>query len=168
MMKRVFVLMTAAALMLSLSACGKQESGNAPKGGAPGGAPDQKLALPKKGEEAKVNVPPDVKGKWKAVKLRVEDKSKKSVTELMINIGAEAKIPGSDLTVKAVEYLPSFVMQGMNISSASNDPQNPAAQVVITEKGQEVFKGWLFGRYPETHAFTHPKFSVTLVEGVKS
>jgi hypothetical protein len=113
-----------------------------------------------------VEVPEAIKGKWKAVVLVVEDKEKKSFKEHTVNIGEKFKVPGSDLTVVVKEFFPSFVMQGSSITSTSNEPTNPAAQVEVSEGGSLVFSGWLFARYPTTHAFSHPKYAITLKEGV--
>ena len=170
MFKKLALLAVSGMLAVSLSACGKQEQEKpGDKGPAGQGAPgENKLALPQKGQEATVNIPADVKGKWKAIKITVEDKEKKGKKELTVNLGSEADLPGTDLKLKAVEFVPSFVMQGLNITSASNEANNPAAKVVITEGGKEVFKGWLFQKFPTTHAFSHPKYSVTLDGGVQS
>jgi hypothetical protein len=32
------------------------------------------------------------------------------------------------------------------------------------EGGKEIFKGWLFVRFPEAHPFEHPKYALRLVE----
>ncbi len=163
MLKKLATLVMGAALAVSISACGKQEQKPAAGQQQPEGP---KLALPQKGQEAVVTLPPDVKGKWKGIKVAVEDKKTKSKKELTINLGEEQKVAGTKLSIKAVEFVPSFVMQGLNITSASNDAANPAAKVVISEDGKEVFKGWLFQKFPTTHAFTHPDYSVTLTGGV--
>ena len=120
------------------------------------------LALPQKGQEATVSLPAEVKGKWKSIKITVEDKNKKSKKDYTIAVGAGQDIPGSKLNVKVLEFVPSFVMQGLNITSASAEPNNPAAKVVISDGGKEVFKGWLFQKFPTTHAFSHPEYAVTL------
>jgi len=164
MLKKLATFVMGAALVVSVSACGKQEQKAPAAGQQPEGGP--KLALPQKGQEATVELPADVKGKWKAIKVEVEDKKTKSKKEVTIKLGEEMKIPGSSLSVKAVEFVPSFVMQGLNITSASNEAANPAAKVIITENGKEVFKGWLFQKFPTTHAFTHPDFGVVLTGGV--
>ena len=101
------------------------------------------------------------------VTLVITDKEKKSAKDYFAGMGDKLKVPGSDLTVEVKEYFPSFVMQGSNITSSSNEPNNPAAQVVVSEGGAEIFSGWLFARYPTTHAFAHPRFAITLKEGVK-
>ncbi len=160
MFKKLTVLCVAGVLAVSLSACGKQDKEQATP--APGAAGQTKLALPQKGQQATVTIPPDVKGKWKAIKITVEDKKAKSKKDYTIKLGESMEIPGSKLNVKAVEFVPSFVMQGLNITSASNEPTNPAAKVVVTEGGKEVFSGWLFQKFPTTHAFTHPDYAITL------
>ena len=163
MLKKFAVLAMGAALAVSISACGKQEQ---PPAGQQQPSASPNLALPQKGQEATVTLPPDVKGKWKAIKVSVTDKKTQATKELTVKLGEEQKIPGSKLSIKAVEFLPSFVMQGLNITSASNEPANPAAQVIITEDGKEIFKGWLFLKFPTTHAFQHPEYSVVLTGGV--
>jgi hypothetical protein len=167
MLKKISVLVAAGAFVFSLSACGKQEQAKQPE--APAAKPaGPALALPQKGQEATVTVPADVKSKWKAIKVTVEDKKKKSKKEYEIKVGDSMDIPGTKLSVKAVEFVPSFVMQGLNITSSSAEPTNPAAKVVITDGGKEVFKGWLFQKFPTTHAFTHPDYAVTLTGWVQS
>lgn len=165
MLKKVLVFGMAVVFALSLSACGKQEKAEQP---APGAEGQGNLAIPQKGQEAVVQVPEEVKKAWKGIKLQVVNKTDNSTKEFTVDLGKEANVPGTKLTVKAVEFLPSFVMQGLNITSASNTADNPAAKVVITEAGNEVFKGWLFQKFPETHAFSHPQYSVTLVQGISA
>ena len=115
-----------------------------------------------------VVVPDSVKGKWKAVKISVADKNSRSRKIYTIAIGSEFKLPGSDLTLKVENFLPHFVMEGTTITSQSNEPVNPAAQLGITEKGREIYKGWLFMFYPTTHPFQHPQYGFTLVDYVST
>jgi hypothetical protein len=55
-------------------------------------------------------------------------------------------------------------MDGTTLTSQSNEPKNPAAQVRIYENNAEIFKGWLFSLYPTTHALQHPRYGFTLVD----
>lgn len=158
---RKFLLTAIAILSMAfLFACGGEkqqpEKSAAPQGGQ---------AIPPVGKPV-VEVPDAVKGKWKGVVLAIEDKEKKTSKEHRVNIGEKFKVPGSDITVMVKEFFPSFVMQGSNITSASNEPNNPAAQVVVAEGGSEIFNGWLFAKYPTTHAFSHPKYAIILKEGI--
>jgi len=44
--------------------------------------------------------------------------------------------------------------------------RNPAARIAVVEKGNEIFAGWIFTRFPDVHPFQHPRFSLTLEGGV--
>ncbi len=117
--------------------------------------------------ELKVAVPDNVKGKWKAVTLIVEDKSTKKRQEFTVNLHSDLKIPNSALKVVIGDFLPEFRMGADAITSASNEPNNPAVKVKVYEGDKEIFKGWLYSRFPTIHPFEHPKFSLTLKEGIK-
>ena len=58
-------------------------------------------------------------------------------------------------------------MAADQITSRSNNPENPAAQIEVFQGGKEIFHGWLFAKYPAVHPLTHDKYGVTLLEGVK-
>jgi len=81
-----------------------------------------------------------------------------------VAIGSEVSIPNAGLSIRVENFLPHFVMEGTTLTSQSNEPKNPAAQIRIIEGGKEIFKGWLFSLYPTTHAFQHPKYGFTLVD----
>ena len=119
------------------------------------------------GPEKKVVVPPDVKAAWKAVKVEVEFKGKKAKKPFSIPLNSEFKVPDSDLTVKVGDFLPHFAMTADSITSNSNDLENPAARIEVLEKGNTVFKGWLFSKFPDIHPFQHDQYGVRLVEGEK-
>jgi len=159
-MRKTLLTFIAIFSMTFIFACGgdKQPSG---KSGIPQGG----QTIPPVGKPV-VEVPAAVKGKWKGVVLVIEDKEKKTSKEHAVNIGEKFKVPGSDITVTVREFFPSFVMQGSSITSTSNEPGNPAAQVIVSEGGSEIFNGWLFAKYPTTHAFSHPKYALTLKEGI--
>jgi hypothetical protein len=115
-------------------------------------------------KEAVVVVPASVQGKWKAVRIAVTDKTTSKETVYTVPIGSTLQIPGSNLSIMVGNFLPHFVMEGTTLTSQSNEPKNPAAQVRILENDKEIFKGWLFTLYPTTHAFQHPVYGFTLVD----
>lgn len=154
--KYLTVFAVAAPLALGIG-CKKKEE---PAVQAP---PAEEAPITVKKEDIKVMVPDAVKGKWKDIKIEVLDKQSNQKSTLTVPVGGEVAIPGSNLKIKAENFLPAFVMEGANITSASNDPKNPAAQIVVLENGKEIHKGWLFTLYPTTHPFEHPKYSLTLV-----
>jgi hypothetical protein len=114
-----------------------------------------------------IRVPDEVKGKWQAVKLRVEEKSGGKPPQVFtVKLGGQLGIPGSKLHVRVGEFLPALQVSGNEVTSASNNPTNPAVMVTVTEDGKETFKGWLFGKFPDMQPFEDPKYRITLVEGV--
>jgi hypothetical protein len=168
-MKRI-ALLTAALLMftLAISACKKKEPTPPPP--MPGqGMPGQPGAMPPMGggPEKKIVVPDAVKGSWKAVKIEVENKEKKSKKQFTIPLHSEFKVPDSDFVIKIGEFMPHFSMAADAITSSSNNPENPAAQIEVFQNQKEIFHGWLFAKFPAVHPFQHDKYGVTLVEGIK-
>lgn len=115
-------------------------------------------------KESVVVVPKSVKGKWKAVKIAVIDKETSKETVYSVAIGSELTIPNTNLAIKVDNFLPHFMMDGTTLTSQSNEPKNPAAQIRIMEGGKEIFKGWLFSLFPTTHAFQHPRYGFTLMD----
>jgi hypothetical protein len=57
-------------------------------------------------------------------------------------------------------------MTSQEITSSSTGEENPAARIAVAEKGNEIFAGWIFTRFPDVHPFQHPRFSLTLEGGV--
>ena len=158
MMKRIMLLALSVAAATMLFACGGSEQ-------PPAGGQNQQV---KPVGKTVVQVPDVIKGKWKAVVIVVEDKEKKENKEYTVGLGEKFTVPGSTMSVEVKDFFPSFVMEGSTITSSSNTTDNPAANVVVSEGGSEIFSGWLFAKYPTTHAFSHPKYSITLKAGVAS
>jgi hypothetical protein len=144
--------------LITVSGCGKKEE-KKPVEKAP---PAESSQVVKK--ETVVSVPPSVKKKWKAVRIGITDKTVNKEAIVSIDIGSTVEIQGTGLVITVDNFLPHFVMEGTTLTSQSNDPKNPAAQVRIVENGKEIFKGWLFTLYPTTHAFQHPKYGFGLVD----
>lgn len=140
-----------------------------PGQGMPPGMPGQPGGMHPAGSapEKKVVVPDAAKNSWKAVKIEVEYKEKKSKNKFDVPLKSEFKIPDSDLVVKTGDFLPHFAMGADSITSSSNNPENPAVQVEVFQGGKEIFHGWLFSKFPSVHPFQHDKFGVTLIEGIK-
>ncbi len=175
MVKKLAVLVLAVGLIVSFGAC-KQKSPE--KVVAPASVPANAPANPHGAAggpgvmvppgEMQVVVPENVKGKYASVKLVIEDKSTNKSSEAVVKLGSEYKVPNSDLTVKVGEFLPDFKMEGSLITSSSAEQNNPAVSIVVSEKGKEIFKGWLYSKFPAIHPFQHEKYGLTLKEGNKS
>jgi len=167
-------LLVAVLMMVALAGtgCKKKEPPPPPMPpqGAPGqpgmpGAPHGEAGAPP--VEKKIVVPDAVKSTWKSVKIEVEFKAKKSKKAFTIPLNSEFKIPDSDLTLKVGSFLPHFTMAADQITSGSNNLENPAAQIEVLQGGKEIFHGWLFSKYPAVHPFQNDKFGLVLLEGLK-
>lgn len=172
--------LTAAALLI-VGGCAKKEEPApeaAPKAAAPAGqveasaAHDTKAMPPghemggKTPPQRQIVVPDEVKKGWKAVVVEVTDREKNTTEDVTIGIGQTAKVGDLEITVEA--FLPSFSMGGGVITSKSNQTENPAARLVVKDKGVEVFAGWLFSMYPEAHPFQHERYALLLKDFVKA
>jgi hypothetical protein len=169
-MKKVLAGILAVGLAFSFAGCKKEEK----KPQLPAGHPSMEGGMPPMGGAApdmpkvdrKVVVPKEVTARWKAVRIAVEDKAAKSTKEYVIPVGGEQAVPNTNYTIKVLYFLPDFRMADKDITSASDKPNNPAAQVVVTEGGKEIAKAWLFAMNPGIHPFQHEKLGLTLAGGV--
>ena len=115
---------------------------------------------------APIVIPDAVKGKWKAVKLKVEDKKGQASKEYQVGLHSDFMVPDSKLTVKIGEFLPDLKIQGTTFTSDSNEPRNPAIHVIILDENKEVFNGWLFSLFPTIHPFRHDRYGITLKDAI--
>jgi hypothetical protein len=182
MKKQMLAVVCSLSLLIAAGACKKkeekppmpqtgmpgQEQGMPPgmQPGMPGGPQGQPNIVVPKGQKTIV-LPDSVKGKWKAVVLVVSDKKTNKQQEYTVNLNSDLNIPNSNLKVSVGEFLPDFRMEGLTITSTSNEPNNPAVGVKVFENGKEIFKGWLYAKFPTMHPFEHPNFSIVLKDGVK-
>jgi hypothetical protein len=167
MFKKMVAVVAVLVLAVSFGACKKKEERpQLPAGHPPmeGGMPQGMQNMPK--VERKVMVSKDVKAKWKAVKLAVEDKKAKTTKEYTVKVGSELSIPNTKMKVKVLNFLPDFKMTDKEFTSASAKPNMPAAQVVVSENGKEIWNNWLFSLQPGIHPFQHDAVGLLLVSGV--
>src|SRR4030066_748976 len=135
-------------------------------------SPQSPMQRPMTMGQTKLVVPDSVKGKWSAVKLVVQDKVTKESKEYTVNLNSDLKIPNSNLKIHVGEFFPDFKMSGINLTSASNEPKNPAVAVRILEGEKQIFPaqgkkwGWLFSKMPSVHPLNHPKYVIILKEGI--
>lgn len=167
-MKRIVAAVLVAGLLVSFAGCKKKEE----KPQLPPGHPSTEGGMPPAGMpdmpkvDRKVVVPKEVAAKWKAVKLVVEDRAKNSTKEYTINVGSSLVVPDTKVKLTIVAFLPDFRMGEKDITSASDKPNNPAAQVLIQEPGKPDQKIWLYSMHPGVHPFQHEKIGLTLNGGV--
>ncbi len=114
----------------------------------------------------RLEVPPEVARAWSGIRLSWKDKSNGKSGTLDVPLGGSAALPDSSVAVRADVFLPAFSMTGGAITSEGVEAQNPAARISVSEKGQEIFAGWIFTRFPDVHPFTHARFELRLEGGV--
>jgi len=167
-MKKLLVALVLGSLIFTVAGCKKKEE----KPQLPPGHPSTEGGMPQTGMpdmpkvDRKVIVPAEVKAKWKAVKLNIEDKTTKSTKEYTVAVGSDLAVPNTKMKIKVLAFLPDFRMGEKDITSASDKPNNPAAQVSVSEPGKEEQKIWLYSMHPGIHPFAHERIALTLVGGV--
>lgn len=139
-----------------------------PLEGRAGGGEAKPAGHPQMGSAGRsVRIPETVKGKWQAVKLQVQEKvGGKGSQVFTVKLGGDLNIAGGKLRVHVGDFLPALLVSGNEVTSASNDPTNPAVLVTVSEGGKDVFRGWLFSKFPDMQPFEHPNYRITLLEGV--
>jgi hypothetical protein len=177
-MKRASLLILSIIFVTSLMSCEKKEEQQAAKGPVqqgpiidiPSQTPAPGHGTPTQMPQFKLSVPPEVQEKWLDVTIAIDDKQENKQTDYVVAIGTELKIPDSNLTVKVGPFLPDFKMSGEIITSASNEPNNPAVGITIFEDGEKVFPpagevGWLYSKFPTIHSFQHERYGLILKAG---
>lgn len=165
MPRLLLALLMISSLLLLLNACPEVEP-VAPVDVPTAQERSAKEDLPHVRSITRVILPDEVAGHWQGVKIAVFNKSASREEVLLVPLGGQVDVPDSVLRLEARTFLPAFVMEGTLITSSSNALSNPAVEIAILEGKKVLFKGWLFSRYPGTHAFQHPQFSFTLIDFV--
>lgn len=112
-------------------------------------------------------VPPEVTQTYSAIQLAWKDSTGGKEGTLDVPLAGTARIPGSDLDVRADVFLPAFTMTAEEITSNGVELTNPAARITVLEKGKEIFGGWIFTNFPDVHPFQHPRYSLRLGSAVR-
>jgi hypothetical protein len=115
----------------------------------------------------RLEIPPAVVQAYSGLRLKWKDSSDGREGTIEVPLGKPVQIPGSDLSVRADAFLPAFSMTADAITSTGVEEENPAARIAVLQKGQEIFTGWIFTRFPDVHPFEHPRFSLRLEGGVR-
>ena len=112
--------------------------------------------------KTRLNLPADVKAKWKTVELSVDGKDI-TVRKLQIAVGGETSIDKSGLTVRVVAYVPAFRSDAGVVTSVSNNPDNPAVLIQLVDKTQVLSEGWIFQKLPDFNTYKSEKLHLQLL-----
>ncbi len=142
-------------MVISHEPTSEREGGGAGEDGDAGAVP------------TRLEVPPEVQATYSGVRLRWKDKQSGKEGVVDVPLGGGVPLPDPTLVVRGDVYLPSFTMGGGAITSDGVEEQNPAARITVFEKGNPVFGGWIFTRFPDVHPFSHPRYELRLEGGIK-
>src|SRR5262249_42563285 len=81
--------------------------------------------------------------------LTVRDPSTTGPFSLTLRPGEARRLEKEGLTLRALQFIPDFVMHVNEIHSNSSEPNNPALQLEVTEPGGRQWKAWLFQNIPD-------------------
>jgi cytochrome c biogenesis protein len=84
--------------------------------------------------------------------LALKDQSGSASFSVNLRPGETLPLKTNGLSLRALQFIPDFAMHGSEIDSHSNEPNNPALQVEVTESGGSQWKTWVFQKMPDFHA----------------
>jgi len=116
----------------------------------------------KSGNPLQLDIPADVKAKWKAVELSYSGKNFPQ-RKVHVSIGGEMNIDQSGLLVRVVAFVPAFQSDAGTVTSASNSPDNPAVLVQLRDKARVLSEGWVFQKYPDFNTYQSEKLKLQLL-----
>jgi len=67
------------------------------------------------------------------------------------------------LSLRALQFIPDFAMHGGEVHSHSNELNNPALQVEVTESGGSQWKTWAFQKMPDFHPSEAMPYNIRFV-----
>lgn len=72
------------------------------------------------------------------------------LSKLEIKIGQRVPLEGEDIQFSVLHFIPDFIINEKNeITSRSNQPNNPAAFIEGWQSEEKIFSGWIFARFPD-------------------
>ncbi len=112
-------------------------------------------------------IPDNVKGKWKAVKILIRDKTDEEKNEIKtVELGTTFALGDGGMKVTVCPFFPNFVMDESHYTSMDNQLMNPAVQIVVEENGKNIYKGWAFENHPTLYAFENEKYGLQLMGSI--
>lgn len=176
-MKKLFILIIIAMLLISCSQNTVKEDESAPSKPSVEASVSKKSEEPAQGAEdphkekapvqKKIVVPDTVTAKFKSIILEVGHKKTNKAVDTDILIGQKAEVAGTPLTVELEAFLPDFMMSTDSITSKSAEENQPAVKVKVYRSEKLVFDGWLFKNFPDMHPFSDEDYTLTLKSAVQ-
>jgi len=90
---------------------------------------------------------------WKNPSLEIWVKKRNDpsfLRKLELKVGQRVSLESEDMQFIALHFLPDFVINDKNeITSRSNEPNNPAAFIEGWQDEERIFLGWIFAKFPD-------------------
>jgi hypothetical protein len=132
----------------------------APLAPAPTGEP-KTFKHANSGTQARLDIPADVRAKWKSVELTLSGRDVSTHT-VRVAVGDTLKLDHG-LALRVVAYVPAFRSDSGTVTSASNNPENPAVLVQLLDKNKPVHEGWVFQKLSDFNTFSSDRIHVQLM-----
>jgi cytochrome c biogenesis protein len=84
--------------------------------------------------------------------LTLKDLPDAAPMSVTLRPGETRLVKENGLSLRALQFIPDFAMHGSEIHSHSNEPNNPALQLEVTDGGGAQWKPWVFQKMPDFHA----------------
>jgi hypothetical protein len=111
--------------------------------------------------KTRLDIPAAVKDKWKSAELALAGKAVAART-VKVAIGGELELnPG--LVLRVLAYVPAFQSDAGTVTSASNQPDNPAVLVQLLADKQVQSEGWVFQKLPDFNTFASDRLEIKLL-----
>ena len=123
--------------------------------------------IKKEEKESRVKIPAFVEGKWSGVIIAVRNKITGQSDEYAVNLKSNFHLPDSDIKIWIEHLLPDFMIDVDNrLTSASNQPNNPAVYMEVFEGSNVIYRGWQYAKFPMIKPIEHPKYEIYLNSGI--
>jgi cytochrome c biogenesis protein len=90
---------------------------------------------------------------WKNPSLEIWAKKRSNpsfLRKLQFKVGQRVSLESENIQLIALHFLPDFVINDQNeITTRSNEPNNPAAFIEGWQGEQRIFSGWIFAKFPD-------------------
>jgi cytochrome c biogenesis protein len=101
--------------------------------------------------------------------LKITGKNQENFQDnFALMIGGQVKLSDGITEIKAVRFVPDFVINENNeVASRSNQPNNPAVFIEGYQNGDRIFLGWIFSRFPDftqIHSQQEIPFNIELID----
>jgi len=113
------------------------------------------------GTPSRLNIPADVQAAWKSVELTLTGRDI-ATRKTRVAVGGALKLEHG-LVLRVVAYVPAFRSDSGTVTSASNNPDNPAVLVQLLDKDRLAGEGWIFQKLSDFNTFSSDRIKVRLI-----